>query len=69
MDVGLTTSNNGKFIFDDGKSSIDKSENSDYSDTDDEVFIIENIIKKNQTMSFIWIVLCLAQSIMDATKA
>ena len=52
MDVGSTTVNNGKYIFVDGKTSLDESYNSDYSDNDDEGFIIDYVYQKSSNNEF-----------------
>ena len=46
MTVGSTTANHDKYIIDGEKISIHSLNNSNYSDNDDERFILDDIFKK-----------------------
>ena len=52
MALSSTISSDGKYIVDDNKISIDLSNNSDYSNNDDEGFIIGDIFKKSKDSAF-----------------
>ena len=52
MTSGSTTANNGKYIFDDGKSTANKLDNIDYSNNDDDGLIICSIYQKLSNNEF-----------------
>ena len=52
MAVGSPTATHGKYIIDDDDISIHLSNNSDYSDNDDEEFILDDIFKRSKENTF-----------------